>query len=1173
MKIAVTADLHLNNSTYGRTHNGLPLKTCDAIQALKFVVDKSIEEGVQHFVAAGDVYSTHCPGNAVRELVNEQFQRLLQKKIEVHLMTGNHDWSHDSHSLLPMKGWHPLLHVYDDFKVVKLGECTLLFLPHTKEVQRKERTFREYIVKISQKLSGVTFPRPIFFGHFGVSGAMQNDLCKNLCPEDPSVGDLIDIGAQRCFLGHYHKRQALDGNEHVWYVGSHERERFDERDQTKGFCIYNVEDDVIQWVDYEARPMTNILASSVEDVQAFAAANVLEGHVVRVHVQGNVSNYAALQKQYKDVTKILREAQVAHFIGLKKDTEVVQEAGELAVPDLGERVDVYKLIGDRITAQYEGKERDRLLTFLQTVKTDVNQQRREVGLSSQAKSVRFKWAKYHNFCAFGEEDNILDLDGIFGSGGADLGEVLLILGAIDGDENDANGAGKSSILEGIAYALYEKIPRLSVLKDRKRVTTVEIVRTNPDNTFACRESYVVLCLEVDDDEWIIKRGRKVSLRGNHTPILELSCNGKSWSSQQNKDPNEMIVEIVGIDYDSFCNCIFFAQKDTSRLFASTQKGKMDLFLMILGILPDMESALKLIRERASENRRRCAQIEGEVSAYEPAKDGVDYQKLFRKYLDEEEHEKERLVSILAERNVELDDLKVKVHAHRTDSEEKKVKIEALRKQIEEIKAKHEESTQSVRQRIVAIQKSINREKRRIADFKETETRLKERYKAEKKIVDGIDAGEQESIIRLADEAEKDLAYVEGALNQERILEKKAIQEKTEVLGNIRNIQTEIDKYQAELNATDAQIVKCPHCGAERPRPQLNEKISVLEADKSCEREKLERAKQCERDISVEIANLCSKKTELEAKIRLKSGAQLTIQRQQSAQKRMEETVAEARETVAKFKDAGTFDIEAEEDQIRQLDEQLIKSELSLNRQTKEFVESANDLESQVAKSVPEFLKLSEACTECQKIIDTTNEEKAAKDQSIGTLKARIIAYEETQAKLAGAKERLRECQTESNDIGVLDRLFGSDGVRTDISAMYLPVFNEHMGEFMAILTDGRIDVSIDPKTFTTTILGASAGIFEMLSGGEQDEVRLAGNLALGMLSLGSSKCLPDMLCLDEIFGALAPASQEKALDLLRHLRTFFKRILVITHNPDLKDRFDRRVRINKVEGISRLESA
>ena len=57
-------------------------------------------------------------------------------------------------------------------------------------------------------------------------------------------------------------------------------------------------------------------------------------------------------------------------------------------------------------------------------------------------------AKYHNFMSFGETENELNFEEVFADG-----ETLLVVGIRDGDPQRSNGAGKSSVVEGLPLCL------------------------------------------------------------------------------------------------------------------------------------------------------------------------------------------------------------------------------------------------------------------------------------------------------------------------------------------------------------------------------------------------------------------------------------------------------------------------------------------------------------------------------------------------------------------------------------------------------------------------------------------------------------------------------------------------------------------------------------------------
>ena len=81
MKMAITADLHANDSCYGirDKDSGLLVKTADALKALDFFIEKGLEAQADRFVVVGDIYDDHCPDSLVRRLVGERLQRLAIK--------------------------------------------------------------------------------------------------------------------------------------------------------------------------------------------------------------------------------------------------------------------------------------------------------------------------------------------------------------------------------------------------------------------------------------------------------------------------------------------------------------------------------------------------------------------------------------------------------------------------------------------------------------------------------------------------------------------------------------------------------------------------------------------------------------------------------------------------------------------------------------------------------------------------------------------------------------------------------------------------------------------------------------------------------------------------------------------------------------------------------------
>ncbi|MBM2809308.1 MAG: nuclease SbcCD, subunit [Chloroflexi bacterium] len=93
MKIVHTADLHIGMETHGpvNPHTGLPRRLEDFLKALECIVDTAIEEHADLVVMAGDIYKNREPSPTHQRLFARQVLRLVQARIPVFLLAGNHD--------------------------------------------------------------------------------------------------------------------------------------------------------------------------------------------------------------------------------------------------------------------------------------------------------------------------------------------------------------------------------------------------------------------------------------------------------------------------------------------------------------------------------------------------------------------------------------------------------------------------------------------------------------------------------------------------------------------------------------------------------------------------------------------------------------------------------------------------------------------------------------------------------------------------------------------------------------------------------------------------------------------------------------------------------------------------------------------------------------------------
>jgi exonuclease SbcC len=87
--------------------------------------------------------------------------------------------------------------------------------------------------------------------------------------------------------------------------------------------------------------------------------------------------------------------------------------------------------------------------------------------------------------------------------------------------------------------------------------------------------------------------------------------------------------------------------------------------------------------------------------------------------------------------------------------------------------------------------------------------------------------------------------------------------------------------------------------------------------------------------------------------------------------------------------------------------------------------------------------------------------------------------------------------------------------------------------------------------------------YDAFSGGETMRINFAIRVALSRLLARRAGASLETLVIDEGFGALDADGRERFVEAITSVQNDFKRILVVTHIDDLKDRFPTQIQITK----------
>ena len=305
MKIAHTADIH-----YEHTKN-MPftdLRHVNTRKIMDFMVERSIDEGVEAFLIAGDVFDTGKASHESVESFVDAIRPLADKKIPVVIIAGNHDVKR-----IPLghrTPLHRIRDVSDQFHVMfEIGSVVLpnglrivgfpwvskKFLIEQKGIDLMTDSLGESNAWVTEFYEGeltdeVAETNPdIILGHFTVSDILPEyrgsevDMMNDPWEHIVSSKTLEDFRVKYVGLGHIHK--ACQVGDNIYYPGSPERFTIREQNDPKGFKIFDISSGEVSTIPTPARQV--VVVESISDIETNAEALASEFTIVGTRSTSN----------------------------------------------------------------------------------------------------------------------------------------------------------------------------------------------------------------------------------------------------------------------------------------------------------------------------------------------------------------------------------------------------------------------------------------------------------------------------------------------------------------------------------------------------------------------------------------------------------------------------------------------------------------------------------------------------------------------------------------------------------------------------------------------------------------------------------------------------------------------------------------------------------------------
>jgi exonuclease SbcC len=170
------------------------------------------------------------------------------------------------------------------------------------------------------------------------------------------------------------------------------------------------------------------------------------------------------------------------------------------------------------------------------------------------------------------------------------------------------GAGKTTILDGICFALYGSVPR------HGKGAVAPLV------TQGLLEGSAALDFSVGDDRYRVARRVKKDARARGATTSEASLEkGKEVLATGAQQVSQRVIELLGLDFDQFTTCVLLPQGEFARFLHDKPSSRQELLTALLDLgIYDRIATLALNRQRVAEGLlamidQRLAEI-GSVTA-------------------------------------------------------------------------------------------------------------------------------------------------------------------------------------------------------------------------------------------------------------------------------------------------------------------------------------------------------------------------------------------------------------------------------------------------------------------------------------------------------------------------------------------------------------------------------
>ena len=621
---------------------------------------------------AGDIVHTKTDiSPELVELTSEFFRKLADIRPTI-VITGNHDANLNNSSRLDALSPiidnlnHPNLHYLKDSGIYRV--CNIDFI--VMSVFDDPKDFPD-----ARKATGIKIGL-----HHGPVHNSVTDI--GYVVNNESLKQSVFTGCDLVMLGDIHKRQYLNENKTVAYAGSLIQQNFGETFENHGYILWDMKTKKAKFVDiindygYYTIEMVDGVLPNIDNIPKYPRLRIKTTNTTQAEVK-------------QAIVEIRKKSRVQDVIVIKTDRLAnISNNSKSAIEitkDIRDSNYQNELISDYLERNYD-LDSD-LLNRVRKINRSLNSLLPDVEISRNV-SWKPKTFKFSNMFSYGEnnEINFQNMNGTIGIFAP-------------------NHAGKSAILDALAYCLFDKCSRTK--------SASEVMNTSKSN-FKCNFNF-----EIEGIDYFIERRAKRSHTG-HVRVdvdfwmIDEAGEKVSLNGEQRVYTNRNIRGYLGY-YEDFVLTALSLQNNNTGFIDKSQVEKKDLLAQFLDItvfeelyraaneeIKEVEILLKQFKDldfstQLIESEERLGEYKLQYSEIEKIQDSLD-------------KKRKRLNNKILEQNsnlIKLDNIK-NIKDLKSNKKEVLLSISSVESRLEKYDKYFSENTPRLRE-LSRLQKKYNSE--------------------------------------------------------------------------------------------------------------------------------------------------------------------------------------------------------------------------------------------------------------------------------------------------------------------------------------------------------------------------------------------------------------------------------------------------------------------------------